>query len=445
MRKFIAVGFLFYLWMLLLTTNAQISSIPTRSTISQAYQTIADEGSNLTQRNKLNFIGSSVSCVDNAGATRTDCTVSGNITTSDSDPVGACTPGDGVLNTSSQSLWICTASGTWKQALLSDGTGTAVITFLEGTFPSAPSLSGQHNVAFDSSDSRLKSIENGASAPTIYVTESGVNAQSGTTYTYLSTDRQKLVTHTNGSSIAGTLPQAGSSFPSGWWIDVQNRGVGTLTITPTTSTIDGASSLALTTSQGVRIVSDGTNYYTMRGKSTSSSTKVLDEYRIPLGITDSGAGTSTPNCKPSGGAISTGDSSYASGLEFPNSSTPAVSCAFRIPTNWDGSAMTVYVGGWIRGSGGASGVVGLRFYSVCPSSGSTFEPSYGSATNLNIATSTQTALDHYAGSVSVTPDASCSAGEMMTYKIDRNTGVGSNYAAGFVAGEGTINFDRSLE
>jgi hypothetical protein len=92
-----------------------------------------------------------------------------------------------------------------------------------------------------------------------------VNAQTGTTYTVLTTDRGKLVTHTNASSIAVTLPQAGSGFEAGWFYDVQNRGAGTVTITPTTSTIDGASSLAVQTNQGCRIFSDGTNYFTQRG------------------------------------------------------------------------------------------------------------------------------------------------------------------------------------
>lgn len=41
------------------------------------YATVQDEGTNVTQRTTLNFIGSGVSCVDNAGSTRTDCTVSG--------------------------------------------------------------------------------------------------------------------------------------------------------------------------------------------------------------------------------------------------------------------------------------------------------------------------------------------------------------------------------
>jgi hypothetical protein len=116
-----------------------------------------------------------------------------------------------------------------------------------------------------------------------------VNAQTGTTYTILTGDCGKLVTFSNGSAVAVTLPQASASFPSGWWMDVQNRGAGTVTITPTTSTIDGAASIALTQNQGVRIVSDGTNYFTMRGigGSTPASAAELSACRI------TGQGTAT--------------------------------------------------------------------------------------------------------------------------------------------------------
>lgn len=94
-----------------------------------------------------------------------------------------------------------------------------------------------------------------------------VNPQTGLTYTYVEADLRHLVTHSNAGAIAGTLPEAGAGgeFEDGWWMDVQNRGAGTLTITPTTSTIDGAATLVLSANQGARIVSDGTNYWTMRG------------------------------------------------------------------------------------------------------------------------------------------------------------------------------------
>ena len=42
-----------------------------------AYATVQDEGTSLTQRATLNFIGTAISCVDNAGSTRTDCTITG--------------------------------------------------------------------------------------------------------------------------------------------------------------------------------------------------------------------------------------------------------------------------------------------------------------------------------------------------------------------------------
>lgn len=108
-----------------------------------------------------------------------------------------------------------------------------------------------------------------------------VNAQTGTAYSYVTADKGKLVTHSNAGAIAGTLPQAGASFPSGWWVDVQNRGAGTLTITPTTSTVDGAASLVLTTGQGVRLASDGVNYFTQRGK--ASGIAASDVSNTPAG------------------------------------------------------------------------------------------------------------------------------------------------------------------
>lgn len=93
-----------------------------------------------------------------------------------------------------------------------------------------------------------------------------VNAQTGTTYTVVDGDCGKIITHSNASAIAVTLPNAaGAGFDAGWFTDVQNLGSGTVTITPTTSTIDGAATLVLLAGQGSRIVSDGTNYFTQRG------------------------------------------------------------------------------------------------------------------------------------------------------------------------------------
>ena len=84
--------------------------------------------------------------------------------------------------------------------------------------------------------------------------------QSGTSYTFVAGDCGKLTKFTSSTAVAATLPQAGGSFPAGWYIDVKISGTGTVTITPTTSLIDGSATLVMTISQYTRIISDGTNY-----------------------------------------------------------------------------------------------------------------------------------------------------------------------------------------
>lgn len=116
------------------------------------------------------------------------------------------------------------------------------------------------------------------------------NPQTGTTYTYLSTDstqdRAGYTTFSNPSSIAVTLPAAGSTgFGSNWVNKSCNIGVGTVTITPTTSTVSyttgssytsAATSVALTTGQCLWIYSNNSNYFANKdtggvGNTTSTS------------------------------------------------------------------------------------------------------------------------------------------------------------------------------
>lgn len=123
-----------------------------------------------------------------------------------------------------------------------------------------------------------------------------VNAQTGTSYAILDTDRAKLITASNAAAQAYTIAQAGaaSAFQAGWFTDVANVGTnvaGIVTITPTTSTIDGAATLTLRPGQRARIVSDGTNYTTASYSNPSSLPVVLRSYIA--GLTLSTAGSST--------------------------------------------------------------------------------------------------------------------------------------------------------
>lgn len=93
-------------------------------------------------------------------------------------------------------------------------------------------------------------------------TTSPLNAQTGTTYTVLTGDNTKLVTLSNSSAVAITLPQAGSAgFASGWSSCFTNLNTGVVTITTTTSTINGNGQTGILP-QGASacLASDGTNY-----------------------------------------------------------------------------------------------------------------------------------------------------------------------------------------
>lgn len=88
-----------------------------------------------------------------------------------------------------------------------------------------------------------------------------VNTQTGTTYTFLLSDNGKEVTFSNTSAVAVTLPQAtATTFGDGWSTIAMNLNNGAVTITPTTSTINGAANIVLQKNQGVIISSVGGNY-----------------------------------------------------------------------------------------------------------------------------------------------------------------------------------------
>lgn len=117
----------------------------------------------------------------------------------------------------------------------------------------------------------LKAVANGFGATQIgsTLTNSGgklnttqpINQQTGTSYTVLSSDAGKLVTFNNSSAVAVTLPQATTDgFTSGFSFTVQNLGTGIVTITPTTSTVNGAATLDISHNEGCQITSDGANY-----------------------------------------------------------------------------------------------------------------------------------------------------------------------------------------
>ena len=166
-----------------------------------------------------------------------------------------------------------TAGGAYATTLKSSNSASAAYTF---TFPTTAGTngyflstdgSGNTSWAAAGGSGTVTSIATGAGLTGGTITTSGtisatyvINAQTGTTYTVLSTDASKLVTFSNSSPIAVTVPQATGSFAAGFSFDAENLGAGLVTLTPTTSTVNGAATLTIPTNYGCTLVSDGTNW-----------------------------------------------------------------------------------------------------------------------------------------------------------------------------------------
>lgn len=122
------------------------------------------------------------------------------------------------------------------------------------------------------------------------------NPQTGTSYAIQNSDCGKLITFSNTSAIAATIAQAGGSgnFASGWFVTLINENSGVVTVTPTTSTIDGQVSLSIAPLQSIDLYSDGSNYFTARGRATVAPPSYYTAnnwytFRGPSGVTTGNA------------------------------------------------------------------------------------------------------------------------------------------------------------
>lgn len=114
----------------------------------------------------------------------------------------------------------------------------------------------------------------------------GINAQTGTSYTVVASDAGKFLTFNNASAVAVTLPQAvAPNFGVGATLTMADLGAGAATITPTTSTINGASTFVINQNRSATLVSDGANWQVDVGGSGLQVT--------PAAIAEGGTGSAT--------------------------------------------------------------------------------------------------------------------------------------------------------
>ena len=167
-----------------------------------------------------------------------------------------------------------------------------------------------------------------------------------TTYTVLASDMGKVLTSTNTSSLAVTLPQAGTTgFLTGQGFTIVNYGTGTVVVTPTISTINGASSLTLQQGQSASFYSNGTNWIAALGGSNA-----INATASTLNVTGNGA-ASTSQLNISGIPYTGGSGTTTTPLIYISpSGTASV-------TNWDTTGTYL---GLNAGSGFTGKLIGLH-------------------------------------------------------------------------------------
>lgn len=181
-----------------------------------------------------------------------------------------------------------------------------------------------------------------------------INPQTGTSYAFLATDGGKLVTRSNSSAMSDTLPAATTTgFGVGFSMDVENLGSGIETITPTTSTIGGASTLVIPPNMGCSLTSDGTNYQvsacsalatlsnSVAGSGTSITPSCAVDDEDNYGAMTAAGGTFTINA-PTGCTAFEGQRLRIH-LKFTNSQTYSFNAAYvggttALPTTSTGSS-----------------------------------------------------------------------------------------------------------
>jgi hypothetical protein len=110
---------------------------------------------------------------------------------------------------------------------------------------------------------------------------SGVVYVSGTTYTFVASDNTRIVTFTSANPVSAVLPVGTTAFfGKGSVFSVVVQGAGTVTITCSGCTINGAATLVLTQNQGAEIFGDGTNYVANKGGGGGEAERTLGALQL---------------------------------------------------------------------------------------------------------------------------------------------------------------------
>lgn len=138
--------------------------------------------------------------------------------------------------------WLATPSSANLASAVTDETGSGALVF--GTSPtiatpvltlSTTTNSAEGRIAWDSTNDKII-MGDGSSTKEFASSTLAFNAQTGTTYTFVLADKDKLVTASNGSAQTYSIPtNASVAYPIGTQINIIQIGAGQVTINAVTS------------------------------------------------------------------------------------------------------------------------------------------------------------------------------------------------------------------
>lgn len=151
-------------------------------------------------------------------------------------------------------------------AVVTDETGSGSLVFATGPTINSTVITGTiaASGSTGASGQYLSSTATGIAWVTPATTNLVLNPQTGTTYTLVSSDLNKLVTLSNSGAITLTIPSA--VFTVGQQINIQQIGAGQVTVQGDgTSTFTGTGTKLRTQYSAATIVCTGTNTFTLIG------------------------------------------------------------------------------------------------------------------------------------------------------------------------------------
>lgn len=246
------------------------------------------------------------------------------------------------------------------------------------------------------------------------------------TIALLSTDRGDLVAGSHASANAVSIAQAGTAgFEAGFFTYYCSTGTGLSTITPTTSTINGLSTLTLFQRDCALIVSDGTNYFALVAQKTFTGYIDLDAATCVGASAVNNWDDSPSLTEPAAACVSYTSTTFGVS-DFDDATDEGYQVKVYLPADWTGALDADFV--WHGAA--TSGAVAWAIQVACAAADDPFSVTFNTASVVSD-TAIGTTNEMNVASVTGITSTGCAAGELMFVQVYRD-GNGTGATDDFV-------------